>query len=169
MRRRTRLLSKAFVATVALGQVVMLAGEASAAVVVTDDPAFAVTVDGPESVVVDCPANKVRVTVDGVPTTYKTRCEDVTSLSVTATGAFANLLSLGGVLATDFTSLTASTADGGGGRDELIGSQLGDQLFGGGGRDALFGQEGPDVLNGGAGTDRCEGGPGADSRVNCER
>lgn len=54
---------------------------------------------------------------------------------------------------------------GGGGNDELTGSEFNDSIFGGVGNDTVFGLAGVDVLNGEAGDDSIVGGQGNDQLV----
>jgi Ca2+-binding RTX toxin-like protein len=142
---------------------------ADAAVVVTDAGAFAIAIDAGDAVSVDCSGGFVRVFDDGAPTTYTTLCAAVTSLTVTATGAFDNTVNLSGVTATAFTSLPLDILGvlifGGPGADVLTGSELPDDFVGGPGNDIMVGGPGSDRFdwnNEGDGSDTVQGGAGSD-------
>lgn len=144
---------------------------AQAAVVVTDAPAFVVAADGTESVIINCDLSTadddVRVSVNAVPTTYTTDCDQVTSFSVTGDADVdPNDIDLHLVATNVFTSLTAVTIDGGGGNDTIegTGGTIGDTIIGGAGTDSLIGSHGNDSVSGGAGGDVLrESGSGSDS------
>jgi len=143
-RLRTRIATASFATLGAL----VLAGPTSGAVVVTDAPAFVIAISAAEAVAVDCPATQVRVTVDGgAPTSYVTACAAVTSLTVTASGGFANAVDLTGVGA-QFGSLGTITISAGPGNDFLLGGPRGETFVWnpGDGSDAIVGGAGVDLL-----------------------
>jgi Ca2+-binding RTX toxin-like protein len=150
---------------------VLAAAPGSAAVVVVDAAAFVVGIDDNDAVSVDCSGGFVRVFDDGVPTTYTTACNAVTTLSVAATGAFDNLIDLAGVTAAAFTNLSPTVTEvsisGGAGVDSLGGSELADAILGGPGNDTLSGRAGDDLFtwNPGDGSDSIFGDAGADTLV----
>lgn len=139
-----------------------------AAVVVSDAAAFTIRIDANDAVSVDCTGGFVRVFDDGTPTTYTTSCAAVTTLAVTATGAFDNTIDLSGVTAAAFPQLAiagqAVSLLGGGGVDTLTGSELNDVIKGGPGDDVMFGGAGDDVFTWvpGDGSDTIQGGAGND-------
>jgi Ca2+-binding RTX toxin-like protein len=144
---------------------------ASAGVLITPTTNFQVDINAAEAVSVDCSGGFVRVTVDAVPNVTATPCNAVTSLRVTAIGAFDNTINLSGVTTASFTVLTSTDVDGGPGNDTITGSEIGDQLRGGLGNDTIlggpgidlgFGGEGNDVLIGGGGNDQLHGEDGND-------
>jgi Ca2+-binding RTX toxin-like protein len=144
---------------------------ASAAVTITAGANFQVDITAGEAVSVDCSGGFVRVTVDGVPNVTLTPCNTVTSLRVTATGAFDNTINLSGVTTASFTVLTSTNVDGGPGNDTITGSEIGDLLRGGLGNDTItggpgndqeFGNEGNDIMIGNAGNDQLNGDDGDD-------
>ena len=117
------------------GVVLILNRPAFATVTITPGANFQVDITAAEAVSVDCSGGSVRVTVDGAPTVTATPCNTVTSLRVTATGAFNNAINLSGVTTADFSALTSVEVDGGAGNDTITGSAIGDQLRGGLGND----------------------------------
>ncbi len=136
-----------------------------AAVIVTDAATFVVAIDANDALSVDCSGGFVRVTDDGIPTTYTTACASVTLMRVTANGVFDNTIDLSGVTAAGFPQLAAGgaqpvTLSGGGGVDTLTGSGLGDIVRGGPGNDVMFGGAGDDVFTWvpGDGSDTIQGG-----------
>jgi hypothetical protein len=123
---------------------------------VTDAPAFAISITGADSVTVTCDTatTRVAVSVNGAaPTVYTTSCSAVTSLSVTATGVFDNLIDLSKVQATQFSALTSVSVDAGAGNDVVLGSGVADTINGNDGNDRLVGDQGNDIINGGIGDD----------------
>jgi Ca2+-binding RTX toxin-like protein len=150
---------------------VLFPGVAAATVVVTDAAAFIVAIDNNDAVSVDCSGGFVRVFDDGVPTTYTTTCAAVTTLSVTATGAFDNTIDLSAVTAAAFTTMAGSllpvSINGGAGVDTLTGSQLNDSITGGPGNETQQGGAGNDtfIWNPGDGSDTLVGGTGTDTML----
>jgi uncharacterized repeat protein (TIGR01451 family) len=147
-----------------------------AAVTITPAPDFQVSITAGEAVSVGCSGGNVVVTIDGAPSATATPCNSVTSLSVSASGSFANAIDLHEVTSTDFTAIASVSIDGGAGDDTLIGSPLPDTIIGGDdndtidagrGDDVVLGSGGDDVLtwNPGEGSDVFEGGPGIDTLV----
>jgi uncharacterized repeat protein (TIGR01451 family) len=147
-----------------------------AAVTITPAPDSQVAITAGEAVSVGCSGGNVVVTIDATPTATAVPCNSVTSLSVSATGSFANRIDLHEVTSTDFTAIASVSIDGGAGEDTLIGSPLPDTIIGGDdddtinagrGDDVVFGSGGNDVLtwNPGDGSDVFEGGPGIDTLV----
>src|SRR5688572_3781879 len=115
---------------VALGGAVVasavLAGPASAAVMITADaPAFIITLTAADNVAVTCVAGDVHVNgIDQV-----TECADVISLTITATGAFPNTIDISGVTAAAFATPPPAptiTVNAGAGDDAITGSPLDD-------------------------------------------
>ncbi|MEO8349159.1 MAG: calcium-binding protein [Acidobacteriota bacterium] len=155
-------------AGIALLALVLAAGPSSAAVVVTDSGDFAISIDNNDAVSVDCFAGFVRVTDDGTPTTYATACATVRTFAVTATGVFANTISLGGVTAAAFSALNPTvptvSISAGAGDDLVTGSELADQILGGPGTDTMVGGAARDLFlwNPGDGSDTIQGGAGFD-------
>ena len=153
---------------IVLSVVGLFPGVARAAVVVSDAPAFGIAIDDNDAVSVDCSGGFVRVFDDGSPTVYTTACAAVTTLTVTATGTFDNMIDLSGVTAAAFPQLAiagqAVSLSGGGGADTLTGSELGDVIKGGAGNDVMFGGAGADVFTWvpGDGSDTIQGGAGDD-------
>ena len=98
-----------------------------------------------------------------------TDCAAVTSITVNATGAFANTINLAGVTAAAFTGLTTVTVNAGAGADTVTGSGIGDILNGEDGNDALNGEGGNDALSGGPGTDTLNGGADNDLLIGARR
>lgn len=122
------------------------ASSASASVVVTDAPAFVVVISAGEAVAIDCPGAQVRVIVDGgAPTTYSTSCAGVTSLTLTASGSFTNVLDLTGVGAS-FSGVGTISVTGGPGADTLLGGPRGETFLWAPG-------DGSDVVSAGGGFD----------------
>ena len=156
---------------IALLALALSSSPVSAAVVVTDAAAFVVAIDNNDAVSVDCSGGFVRVFDDGVPTTYTTTCAAVTSLSVTATGAFDNLVNLSGVTAAAFTGLSPTVTEvsisTGAGVDVITGSELADAILGGPGNETQSGGAGNDVFtwNPGDGSDTLFGDAGLDTLV----
>jgi Ca2+-binding RTX toxin-like protein len=154
-----------------LALVALLAGlvvaPASAQVTVTDNSVFSVAVAANESVSITCSGGKIQVSVDGAASPFTTDCADVTSLSVGATGDFDNDIDLSGVTAVLFPSLSIVSIDGGGGADNLTGSELDDNVRGGTGADTFKGLGGNDVFtwDPGDGSDVVIGGDGKDTLV----
>ena len=142
-----------------------------AAVVVTDAAAFAIAIDANDAVSVDCSGGFVRVFDDGAPTTYTTACAAVTTLAVTATGAFDNTIDLSGVTAAAFTTMAAAPLPvsivSGAGVDTLTGSPLNDSITGGPGSETQLGGAGNDtfIWNPGDGSDTLVGGTGTDTML----
>jgi len=142
-----------------------------AAVVVTDAAAFAIAIDANDAVSVDCSGGFVRVFDDGAPTTYTTACAAVTTLAVTATGAFDNTIDLSGVTAAAFTTMAAAPLPvsivSGAGVDTLTGSPLNDSITGGPGSETQLGGAGTDtfIWNPGDGSDTLVGGTGTDTML----
>jgi Ca2+-binding RTX toxin-like protein len=169
-RRRTSTLPIAAL-WIALPMLALSPSFARAAVVVTDAAAFVVAIDDNDAVSVDCSGGFVRVFDDGVPTPYTTACAVVTSLSVTAIGAFDNTIDLSGVTAAAFTTLALNPLSvsivGGGGIDTLTGSELSDSITGGPGNETQLGGAGNDtfIWNPGDGSDTLVGGAGADTML----
>lgn len=134
------------------------------AVNITNAASFVVKITGNEAVQISADSSgKVVVTVDGVDSVQTTNSVEVTSLTITASGNFANRIDLQGVTQLDFGNLTDISVNGGSGNDVLIGSELTDTLFGGSGNDALLGLGGDDSLRGGGNADVVLGGTGNDS------
>ena len=138
---------------------------AHATATMTPGAAFAVAVTATETVAIDCFGGFVRVQVDAAPTVTATPCSGVVTIAVTGSGAFANVFNLNAVAPADFPALVATTLDGGGGTDNLFGSQGDDLVRGGDGDDALFGGLGNDtfVWNPGDDNDILEGQGGTDT------
>jgi Ca2+-binding RTX toxin-like protein len=141
---------------------VAFASRADGAVFFVDAPDFQVTMNSSDQLDVLCdgpsPTNEVRLIIDGVTNDSPTTdCGTVTSLTVIATGAFDNTITLTQVTPTAFDNAPPVTVDGGAGTDILRGSQLNDQISGGEGNDTIDGGPGADVLDGGLGADVLNG------------
>ena len=125
-------------------------------------------------------ANNVQVN-GADPDDGQADCDTIVSIGVTATGAFANTITLVGVTQAAFGAADAQIdveVDGGDGNDTITGSEFADDLFGGGdadriigdnnpagSRDLSVGDDGDDTLvwNPGDGDDTNEGGDGTDT------
>jgi Ca2+-binding RTX toxin-like protein len=154
---------------IALSVLLLLPGLARAAVVVTDATTFVIGIDANDAVSVVCSGGFVRVTDDGVPTTWTTTCATVTLLRVTADGVFDNTIDLSAVTAAAFPQLAVGGAqpvalNGGGGADTLTGSALGAVIRGGPGNDVMSGGAAEDAFPWvpGDGSDTIQGGAGSD-------
>lgn len=90
---------------------------------------------------------------------------DVTSIAVTASGDYANIIDLSGVTPDVFTSLGSVSIDAGEGKDEVFGSAFDDVVAGGPGDDRIWGGRGNDYLDGGEGNDTIAGGAGEDTEI----
>lgn len=143
------------------------------AVNITNAAAFVVNITGSETVEIGVTnGGKVIVRVNRVDSVQTTDAAEVTSLTITASGTFANRIDLQGVTANAFGSLSDISVNGGNGNDVLIGSELVDTLNGGNGNDtllglgaddSLIGGSNDDVLIGGADNDQLNGGSGNDT------
>jgi Ca2+-binding RTX toxin-like protein len=161
------------------------------AVIVTDAPSFALQVTGGERIAVFNNGGFIAFAANNSRQTATTPSNDVVSITVTATGPFANTIDVSSLSAADFPSLTSVFLNGGDGDDQMVGSSFADRMDGGGdsddmkggggndelsagsGDDMLRGEDGADTLNGGAGndrlvasqgdTDRMDGGSGRDT------
>jgi Ca2+-binding RTX toxin-like protein len=164
------------VAGAAAALLLALPGSASAAI----DSSFAggvltVNSDANDAIAITSVGGQVKV--NGADPDGAVDSADVTAIDVSG-GSGANDISLAGVNATDFTSLTSVSVDGGDGNDTINGSQIADELEGGpgddritgdnnpgGSRDEAIGEAGNDTMvwNPGDGDDVNEGGTGSDT------
>ncbi len=116
-----------------------------ALVIVTDAPAFSITITAGDDLKVDCMGGRVRVFDDQAPTTYTTACNLVTSITVTG-GAADDSIDLSGVAAVAFSLLPSVTIHGQSGVDDIEGSALADDIFGDQGPDTIAGGDGEDNI-----------------------
>jgi Ca2+-binding RTX toxin-like protein len=117
---------------------------------------LAVTADAADNVTVTCTGPGGQVKVNGAdPGSGAATCASITTITVTATGAFDNTIDLSGV--TDeqgFNNPTAVTVNAGAGNDTVTGSEFADSLNGEDGNDRVIGFRGNDnPMNGGPGND----------------
>lgn len=144
-------------ATIAGGAVLTFATPAVAAVTatVTGGNTLTVTADAADSIAITCQGNNVRVNGNDPDPAGNEPCADITTITVTATGAFANTINLSGVTtAAGYTAVTSVTINAGPGDDNVIGSGFADNIAGEAGNDTITGGAGNDTINGGDGTDR---------------
>jgi Ca2+-binding RTX toxin-like protein len=135
-------------------------------VVVIDQEALVVAINGSDAVTIGCTgttaSSLVKITANGAATTYTTLCAAVSSVSVVAQGNFANTINLAAVAA-PFVGLNgAITVEGGAGDDSITGGAFAELLSGGAGNDVIVGGAGDDTINGGEGADNIAGGTGND-------
>jgi Ca2+-binding RTX toxin-like protein len=133
------------------------------AVIVTDAPSFALQVTGGERIAVFNNGGFIAFAANNSRQTATTPSNDVVSITVTATGPFANTIDLSTLAAADFPSLTSVFLDGGDGNDHLVGSSFAERMDGGGDSDDMKGGGGNDELSGGSGDDMLRGEDGADT------
>jgi Ca2+-binding RTX toxin-like protein len=138
------------------GTLVLSAPPASAAV--TSDvtgTTLTVTANAADNITITCQGGNIKVNGNNPDTPGGAQnCAPITTITVTATGAFANSIDLSGVTTTDYTSVTGVTINAGPGDDTVTGSPFADNILGDAGNDTITGGAGNDTINGGDGTDR---------------
>ncbi len=117
--------------------------------------------DAGDAITIACSAGNVQVN-GANPSTGPALCNTITAIVVQG-GPGANVLSLVGVNAGDFTMIPAVTITGGAGNDTISGSAFADTLNGDGEIDLVDGNQGADIANLGAGDDTFVWNPGEGS------
>ncbi|MGH7179054.1 MAG: calcium-binding protein, partial [Tepidisphaeraceae bacterium] len=108
------------------------------------------------SVVISESSGDVVVSVDGSPETFSPSFESLRVIG----GAGNDVISIGDDLP---SAIKTISADGGGGDDEISGSNASERLDGGEGKDTIDGGDGEDTIDGGDGDDSLRGGDGDDN------
>jgi Ca2+-binding RTX toxin-like protein len=139
-------------------------GIANATVTSTVDAAGALTVESTagEAITITCVNDQVQINNAPPGGPGDDACDAITSITVTGDNA-ANVINLAAVTAPivtqtpDFPNVTDVTINGGGGNDEITGSEFPDTMSGGAGNDRIIGDDNApntrDVFRGDAGND----------------